>query len=402
MYPVSNQFLSTLQSSERRVVTLGQVWSPPGPSGTSHWIADLDTIIGGSVTVDETREVRRQCSITLATQGIGKDTLIPQVIGDLLHPATGNMLRLFRGFRYSSPVLQPSGIFSDTELVPLGCFRMSRPKIVDTGNSLTIQITGNDFASWIARLAWQIPYIIPPGTNLGAAIQGILTNRFPGLTYSFSPTALTVARQTLGTAPGSSSNDPMADAQTLATAAGNELFFDVLNTLIMRPLSDPTTSPIVADFQEGLTATFTEVDRVLDETQQFNGVTVIGNGSGGAPVQQTVWDTNPASPTYYLGSWGQVPYIVTTSAFPAPGQSTASAQAQALAMAQTLFPLAVKAMDEVSFTTVPNPALSEGDCVSIERSRIGLSSSYALSQMTIPLDVKTQMSVTCRPRRQVG
>jgi hypothetical protein len=146
----------------------------------------------------------------------------------------------------------------------------------------------------------------------------------------------------------------------------------------------------------------TEVERTFDETNQFNGAICIGNGSGNPnipPVLAEVWDTDPTSPTYYLGPWGMVPYIFESALFPALGDTLASTQAKALAAAQSQFQLVNTAFDDTQLQCVPNAALAEGDCINLQRARMRLNSNYVISTMTIPLDVASTMETGHRPRR---
>ena len=186
----------------------------------------------------------------------------------------------------------------------------------------------------------------------------------------------------------------------LAAAGGMELFFDVYGTVTMRPISNPATQPVVASFVEGPTCTMSKVSRSLDETAEFNGVICIGNGTGGPPVQAAVWDTNPSSDTWIGGAWGQVPFIFETATFPAPGQSQTDAQLQAQTAAVAKFQQVCKGFDTPSFDCTPNPAIQEGDVIQLTRVRAGLNNTYAIAKITIPLDVGSTMSVTCRPQIQ--
>jgi hypothetical protein len=157
------------------------------------------------------------------------------------------------------------------------------------------------------------------------------------------------------------------------------------------PTINPQNLPVSASFVEGVNCTLTEVDDLIDETAEYNGVIVISNPTGAtAPIQGSAWITDPNSPVYYLGPWGQVPYIVKTT--------TATTQAQCNAMALSILQLIYNAMDTVSFSCVPNSALAEGDVVSVSSPRMGINGNYVISAATVPLDTKTSMAVTCRPQ----
>ena len=59
-------------------------------------------------------------------------------------------------------------------------------------------------------------------------------------------------------------------------------------------------------------------------------------------------------------------------------------------------------MDAPTWTAVPNPMYQEGDCVELVRQRAEINAEYAISTMTIPLDVTLPMSINGRPRRTIS
>lgn len=386
---VSDAFIATLGLSDQKRVATAEVWN-----GNTR-LAFLGNVTGGSVNVDVTQQVRRTVpSLTIVSQGLEYDDLVPTNAESLLHPASGNELRIFRGFEYPNQT---------QELAPQGVFRMTKPVVSDTGDSLTIAVTANDRSALVTRRAWTDVYPITGGTPLGIALRQVITDRIGDLdlVFKFAATfGLTVPATTFGTSLASG-NDPMADAMSLATAASMELFFDQTGALVLQPVPTPTSASIPSFFSpliysEGETCTITQMTRTLDETQTFNGVIVLGVGTGGAPVRAEVWDTDPTSPTYYLGPWGKTPYIYQTSLVPAPGSTPGSAYSQCLSMAQSLYQRVHAVLDTPSFTAVPNPALIESDLIQLVKSRIGVNANYTIAQMTMPMDVSTQMSVTAR------
>lgn len=345
------------------------------------YLATLPKIVpGGNVDCDETRQVRRTPSFTIQSSGL--DNLVPKEAGDLLHPDSGNEIRPYRG------VVLPSG---QPEWIPLGIFGMTKPVVTDTGDSLSIAISGNDRSAAVSNVGYNDPYSITGGTNLGTAVQALIDSVLPGLSYNFAPTDASVPATTFGTS--TSSNDPFADAVTLVTAAGMELFFDVSGICVMRPISNPTTDLISATFTEGEGGVkITSAGRTLDETAAYKGVIVIGNGTGGAPVRGEAW-VDPSNP-------GGKAYKITTALVPYPGQSGPDAVTQANAIAAAQLPLVCKANDAPTWTAIPDATVQEGDCVELIRERAGINSEYAVTNFTIPLDVTGTETFNGRPRQQ--
>lgn len=364
----------------------------------SQFVQELPNVTGGSVDVDETRAVRRTCKLTIASHGYPKDDLIPLGETDLLHPSSGNELRIFRGIDYQDGTL---------DYVPLGVFRMSKPQTQDNNGEITIAISGNDRSFWANLLKWQVPYVIPAGTDLSAAIRTAITFLYPGLTFNFVPTnplpgtgvSYTVPATTFGLNI-SQSNTPWADLAKLAAVAGLELLFDVTGVCVLRPVIDPTTAPTVKAWIEGGNCTMTKLGRTADESVEYNGAICVGTGTGGPPVRGIAVITDLNSPIVWGGSWGEVPYIFENQQIPAPGQSNTDAIAQATLAAKAQLQLVSRALNTTTMEFTPDPTLQEGDGVSIVREKVygSLTPVLAvLSTTTIPLAVKDTQQAACRP-----
>jgi hypothetical protein len=399
MWPVSQKFLNTFYRTHKRVI-VANVCKFDGTV-----VQQLRTVVDGTVTVDETQATRRTLSLTIESQGHNLDDLIPRVETDLLNPASSHEIRIYRGIDYQDG--------SPDELVPLGVFQMSKPQITEkTAKSGTVSyeivVTGYDRSSWIARLAWITPYTIEQGTNLRDAVIAAVENRVGVGTLRFNvvTTTATVQYTVWGLTTGSADN-PWTDLTSLVSAFGYEIFFDVTGTFVMREIAyaDTTLPANIGEFEEGVNCTTTAIELTLDETQEYNGVICIARGKGiaVAPVQAEAWDTDPNSPTYYLGPWGKVPYVFVTHAFPVFGQTNAEAVAQAQIVAQAMLLRLLQQLNGVSVSSIPVPFLQEGDVVSLKRSSMGIEagSKYVISTMTIPLDTMTEMVFTNRPQ-QVG
>lgn len=387
-------------SKTHEVALLASVYSSAGV-----WLADLD-IIAGQVAEDETAATRRTCAVTLATT-----SLVPAAATDLLHPLSGNELYLYRGVKLSGvDNTNPAARQSGGTLAPLGIFRLTTPKIIDSGNQLLITLTGNDRSWEIARRSWTGPYTAAAGQTVGAAIQAIINSRWtgPALTYNFSPSTVTVPAGTvLGvqfTSSGvqnesgstSGGNNPWADCVALAKSAGCELFFDRQGVVVMRPIPTPGTLPSVLDFVEGDTCTMTQLERTLDETTFRNEVVLIGLGtrvtnpdgstSPGAPVVYTASSTDPVYGPG--GSLGARPAFITDQTVADSGAAEIAANAQ--------LPLVQGALDDTAFQAVCNPALDAGDTIFLQRARMEVSGTYIPSKVTHPLDMTSAMQVTNR------
>jgi hypothetical protein len=385
LHGLSSEFLAAVVTNQRWIIKV-EVWNG------NTFLQDITNFVSaGSVSVDETAEIRRTCTLTIS----GVYSMVPNLLSDLLHPASANELRIYRGVQYDD---------GTTELAQLGVFRMTKPVITDDDVTPTITVNGQDRASVVARVSWLVPYAIVAGNNIAAAIQAAMETRYPGLQYNFQNVTFQYPATTFGAdqvAGSGETSDPMSDLITFAATAGCELFFDVFGVATLRQIINPLSSDVIdaIHFVEGENCTMDTISRTLDESTAFNGVQVFCNGTGTAlPFVVTVWDTNPNSPTYYQGPWGQVPYIITTTTIPSGTQTVDQAYQAGEVYAYGQLQLVLGSFDDVSLTCVPNSALREGDCVQVTRNRVKIDDAYVISTMTIPLDALTDMDITFRPR----
>lgn len=80
---------------------------PRGADLSTPALATL-TIAGGSADMDQTRPVRRQLQGLTVPVGGPNDALVPRKAGDLLHPVTGNELRVLYGRAHQGDNLLPT------------------------------------------------------------------------------------------------------------------------------------------------------------------------------------------------------------------------------------------------------------------------------------------------------
>lgn len=369
MRPASDEFAAALTGGQSFVTTAEVL--------EGGQVAATLNVVAGNVSEDEGRAIRRQAQVTLEDP---TGDLVPGTAGDLLHPASGREIRLRRGLV----------IAGEPELIDQGVFRISRPKVHDAGDSLRITLGLYDRAKQVQRTRWTEPFPIGAGGYADDVLQAILEDRAPWLpTASLAPTDRTVPAVTLGAA---ADNDPWKDAQQIATAAGLELFMDATGVPTARPVPDVGTSPVVASYHDGAGGTIKAVDRDMDEELTYNGVVLRAEGSEVTPFRVEVWDDDPASPTYYLGAYGKVPYF-----FASPLVTT---QAMGLEAVAAVFRRVHGVGHQVRWTAVPDPRLEAGDVVELTRERSRLARSLeAISARTLDLSAAGDMAATTRQRR---
>lgn len=327
---------------------------------------------GSSVTVDATAEVRRYCTINIIdpTGDIEELLSIP-----------GVEVRPYRGIKF------PDGTI---EVCPMGVMRVSQVQLLDSGGPRVIQIQGYDRSRTISRDQFQVPYIIPAGTNLVDAIQTILARTFDDLEYDAISTTLTTTSPKMYDAQG----DPWAACVELARSIGCDIFFDPVGHVVIAPPVDIDSLP-APDFSyvEGRGNDLTKIQKTYTDEPGFNGVVLVGESVGdeNPPVMSIQWDTEPTSPTYHLGPYGEVPYFTQDKNI----KTQTDADNAALAILKGLLGFSV----QLTVDTIFNPALDAGDIVKVVRKRSNVDSLYVIDAIQQPLSASDSAQVILREKR---
>jgi hypothetical protein len=375
MYPLPDGFAAKLSSSH---TVRTQVDVLVNGDVAASLTAENDAgVVSGDVSVDVNATIRRSVSVAITDR---TGDIFPVRIGDLLAPP--NEVKVWQGIE-------------GFPLVPLGVFGLSEPEVAEDGGAVTCQVKGFDRSRRIQRRKWTSPFTIPSGTPLAAAIQSVLSDRDPtGPALNAAPTGAVTPTVVLGS---DNTNDPWADVSELAASAGMTVYYDPDGIPVLRELPDPATDPLAATYAEGDGGLLLGGSRSFTDDPGTNGVIIIGNGTElVAPFRVEVWDTNPASPTYYdpanpdASIWGPVPDIQTTDLIADADTALATATAQLRAKLGT--------SENVRFTGVPNPGHEAGDVIYVKRSRLALDARYVLDSFSLPLGPGA-MTGTCRSRQ---
>ncbi len=100
-------------------------------------------------------------------------------------------------------------------------------------------------------------------------------------------------------------------------------------------------------------------------------------------MRAQAYDSDPSSPTYYLGPFGMRPLLITTD--------DAATAADCQALADTTLRRVSGADQELTITSVPVPFLTPGDRVRVVDG-VGTDATFQVTALTIPLDVTTAMT----------
>lgn len=333
----------------------------------------LTVTSGSNVTVDATAQVRRYCTINIVDpKGDIEDTLsIP-----------GTEVRPYRGVEYAN---------GEIEVCPLGVMRISQVQFVDSvGGSRIIQIQAFDRSRTVSRDQFTVPWIIAAGTNIVDAIQAILGRTFDDLEYDAISTTLTTTSPKMYDAQ----SDPWSACTELARSIGCDIYFDPVGHVVIAPPVDIDALP-APDFSyvEGEGNTITDIQKTYTDEPGYNGVVLVGESVGDEkpPVMSIQWDTEPTSPTYHLGPYGEVPYFTQDQNI----KTQADADNAALAILKGLLGFSV----QLTVNSIFNPALDAGDIVKVVRARSNVDALYVIDGIQQPLSASDIAQIILREKR---
>lgn len=332
----------------------------------------------GSVTIDARRGVRRNLDLTL----IDLDgTLTPQSPSSLLAPFAGNEIYVWRGITYGDGTV---------EEIPLGVFRIVSVDVSRGPEGITLDVAGEDLAWAIARRTMTDVLRIANGTNLATAIQTILEDRMPNLTYALASTAYTSPQLTPG---ADGQTDPWEYCRALANAAGQELFLDPSGTVTTTSIPSLSSTDAAVTFAEDEDGVTLDLSRSLSVDGIVNTLVVSAEGTdvGNLTWSSTAQDTDPQSPTN-VSTYPVTKELISTPFVKGSPSDTAQTDAMAAALLQTYIG------QPFEMTIIPNPTLDVRDIIRVTSSRLNLDTTAMIDAITIPLEVTGTSSITARAR----
>jgi len=243
------------------------------------------------------------------------------------------------------------------------------------GETLAADIELADRMQWVIDARLEEDYPIAASTNYATAIQALIADGVPGLTYRFcstphvTPAGLVVPAQ----------SDRSEEALKMAKAIGCRLFFDGLGECVLtpEPQTDGVTALWVLSDGDGGLLSATRVE--LDREKAYSRTVAFGQNPAisGAVPRGVATDDDPSSPTYYFGPFGHKPrfysseYITTDAQ---AGQAAQAIQAQGSGVARGM-----------SIEFVPNYALEPLDPILVSWSPLGINELHFLEAFTLPI-----------------
>lgn len=336
-------------------------------------------VVGGQVTVDAEREVRREAGDLVVTN----QNLTPLQANDLLSPLNGYEIKLFRGVKYADGTV---------ERVPLGVFGYTSVTLEDSGAGLTITLGGLvDRSQRISRARYAARQFFTNGTSVESAITSIVTAAWPDVPRNtFPATGKTLPAVGYGV---EGDGNPWSDAVSIAEAKGYRLFFDQDGRLTLR--AEVVDVPDTGIVNYGTTDLMvTSLARMWDTSDTYNGIIAVGEGSGLLIIPRAVvWDTDPTSPTYYLGDFGKRPRLYSSPLLLTDDDARSAATVQ-LNKSKGLG-------EQLRWAQIVDPSLDVDDAVGITNADMSVAAVYLLARLTIPLSPMEPMTAEARVRRIV-
>lgn len=326
-------------------------------------------VSGGAITSDATSQIRRSGSINT------DPSLWPVNPRSVLAPL-GTEVQVDFG------IVLPGGVVEWVPLIRGLLTEASRRQPIGSDSSLPLTVV--DRSARVAEDRFTAPTQTVAGatavTEIRRLIQETLGVSVPVVDYTGSVAVAAVLdlereRWTDG-------------VEKLADAIGAEAFFDPEGGGVIRlqPTLEDVVRWVVSSGDTGIL--LTREDKLTRE-RTYNGVVASGQRSDGtAPASAIVWDTDPLSPTYYLGSFGRKPRFYTSSLLTTNAQCTATATA--------LLARAKGTAAQMSLTAVCNPALEAGDVILVRDADTGAETRHILDKVTVPLSPKDAQTFATR------
>lgn len=329
MFPTTAQFLEAIRRPPA-IVTRIEVWRG------GHRVDDYGTqglsIYGGKVQVDGTRLTRRTLT------GLRVDATDDN--WDLLSPVD-TRLHCFRGFRYGP---------GRSELVPVGRFVLDQLTETYGGDWDGTVDTAPDLMAKVQRARFLNPRTFPAGTLIRDIISTLLSEVLGSVHVTATSTA------TL-TSPQVYERDRLATIDKACQSIGATAYIGPDGTPHLTDI--PTLGTPVWTVDAGDDGVLYNAARQRATDEVFSAVAASGAQIDGTPPfpQQVAYDTNPASPTYWLGTFGLVPYFMSSEFF------TSAPQAMAAALAR--LPLVTAPRAQMSIEAECNAALEAFDTIAV-------------------------------------
>lgn len=331
MLSVSSTFLNRIRYSNMRKTVADIYWN-----GAAIFVGV--PIKSGNISIDRNSDIRRSGSITFASDSINLAAFEP----------TGLEVNIRSGVVYNN---------GDSELVSLGWFRTETYSRQDgVSKELTMDLFDRAKVHQDVQTFWDVDR---SGITVEAAKEIYTNYSFGPLGYLPSTTWDASFNLTTKLPGGSVASGTHLDAMNMiALTLAGEFYFDPDGNQVFGVI--PKVSPVfednvsVWDIDVGETGVLVSANLTSTRANTYNGVSVLGaTAESGTRVYAYATDSNAASPTFFNGPFGRKTMRIESDTL----TTKIACYAAATSQLQNLTGLSKK----VSFTSLWNPALQEGD-----------------------------------------
>lgn len=335
MYAVSDEFLVSVKNSGLRKTVVDVYYGSTTPIAANVPVTEC------TISADRTADIRRAGTITVSSYDVSSAIFLP----------VGTEIAIRSG------VVFPDGT---EELVPMGVFIVETNSVQD-GIGKTISMSFNDRGKALTDL----PSLFPQTFQLAGKLASELIIHYSDYAFIgkwYTPTIFQDASLPDYKIPGGFllEGTHWEIIQKLAEGMGGEAFFNTDGDLVIQPVPSISSSTSVGDtvltIGAGEGGALIEANRTRSRSDTYNIVAFYGaQTAAGAQARAYIYDSNPASPTYYWGNFGK--------------KSIRFDNEMLITNAQCLSAATAKLADltglsrNVSFGMLFNPALDPGDIV---------------------------------------
>ncbi len=314
---------------------------------------------GGSITQDTRRGARWDGRLTFAG-----DALIPRRPGDLLTPF-GTRLEVELGLEL---------LDGSISTVPYGTFEISSSRTRTEAGQRVVDVGLIDISDNVERYRFETALRIASGTDLGAMVNTLITNR-TGVNPGVGVVGATLgAARIFGLDPATA---PWSEILDVLAGYSRTAWYDRVGQIQVGTVTPDPGSSYPLDQLTSLSADY--------DTRPPNVVVARGEAQDGTiPVQAVAIDSDPSSPTYAGTGPGTSPYGRVTQFYSSPVLRTVGI---AQAAANTILANNIGAGATYTLVRPYDPTISAGDVVSLDGSIL------AVDAVTLDLSQDTSLQV---------
>lgn len=378
MLAASEKFKAHLRASHTALLRVG-VWLP---QAGGYEFAGYTGVVAGSLSIDGTRQVRRQGGMQLAslesTLGVRATTAAGREDIAALTTSSGRLVVEW-GIRF--PDLTE-------EWVAVALLRVEETTVDSITGTVTVG-SALDLGGIVTDAAIIVPFVpydgLTPMTML-AAIMALVDDAYPtgqAPDWDVDPRVDATTRVPEGTVLV---GDRWTAIQNFAAALDVEVYCDHAGVWRVLPNGEERTpvwmvTPGVDGVLVGEVSTFTRRD-------QFNAAGVRWESPDGGEGLAFVVDDDPASPTYWDGPFGKKPR-------PEETNQTITTPQQAEARARALLAASKGRERGISLTALHMPLLEPGDVVGVALPN-GTAERHVIDSIALPLGPGGTMTMQTR------